>query len=147
MSSPTTGSSIRWPTGWAALDAGMLKLRRSYAAARDVQDCKSIGLQCASLLQQLGREVFDPARHLPTGEAEPGRDDAKRRIGLYVDAVTAGRGSAFSEIRKLGASCARLAEAVKHAGAPTRVEAGIAADATIQLVQLVRRLTALDLQA
>ena len=134
------------PTGWAAIDAAILKLRRSYAAARDAEDCKGVGLQCASLLQQLGRQVFDPALHLPAGEGEPGRDDAKRRIGLYVEAVTAGRGSAFSEIRKLATSCARLAEAVKHAPAPTRVEAGIAADATIQLAQMVRRLAALDPQ-
>jgi hypothetical protein len=116
-------------------------------AWRDLADWTLEGLQCASLLQRLGREVFDPARHLPAGEATPGRDYGKRRIGFYVDAVTAERGSAFSEIRKLAGSCARLAETVRHAPAPTRVEAGIAADATIQLVQLVRRLTPLDPQA
>lgn len=132
------------PTGWAAIDAAILKLRRSYAAARDASDCKSIGLQCGSILQQLGRHVFDPERHLPAGEAEPSCDDAKRRIGFYVDSVTAGRGSAFSEIRKLAISCARLAEVIKHAPAPTRVEAGTCADATIQLVQLVRRLMPLE---
>jgi hypothetical protein len=38
----------------------------------------------------------------------------------------------------------RLAEAVKYAPEPTRIEAGIAADAGIQLVNLVRRISELE---
>ena len=132
------------PTGWVPVDEHVAKLRARFRIARDAADYKAVGLLCATTLQILGRHVFQPTRHLPQGEPEPGADDAKRRIGFYVDAVTHGRGRTFAEIRKLVDPIARLAEAVKHAREPTRVEAGIAADATIQLVNLVRRLAELD---
>ena len=132
------------PTGWVPVDEHVAKLRSRFRTARDARDYNAVGLLCATTLQVLGRFIFDPGRHLPDGEAEPGPDDAKRRITFYVDALTRHEGAALAEVRKLVAPSARLAEAVKHARSPTRVEAGIAADAAIQLVQLVRRLSELE---
>jgi hypothetical protein len=131
-------------TGWVPVDEHVAKLRARFRIARDARDYNAVGLLCTTTLQVLGRLVFHAATHLPEGEREPGPDDAKRRIGFYVDAVTRGRGRAFAEIRKLVDPTARLAEAVKHAAEPTRVEAGIAADATIQLVNLLRRVSELE---
>lgn len=132
------------PTGWPGVDEGVRKLRERYRNARDAGDCRAVGLECTTTLHALGQTVFDPDRHLPKGQDMPSATDAKRRIGFFVDAVTSGRGSTFGEIRKLVAPTARLAEAVKHAQAPTRIEAGVAADATIQLVNLVRRVAQLQ---
>jgi hypothetical protein len=132
------------PTNWSEVDARIRELREAYSLARSANDCKAIGLRVGALLQALGRHVFDPARHLPAGESEPSPDDAKRRIGFYVDTVTRGRGDLYAEVRKLTNASMRLAEAVKHAPEPTRIEAGIAADAGIQLVNLVRRISELE---
>jgi len=132
------------PTGWVPVDETVAKLRARFRTSRDDADYKAVGLLCGSALQILGRLIFDPARHLPGGEVEPSPDDAKRRIGFYVHAVTAGQGGLYAEVRKIASATARLSEAVKHAQAPTRVEAGIAADATTQLVNLVRRLAELE---
>lgn len=131
-------------TGWPAVDEGVQKLRERYRNARDAGDYRAVGLECTTTLQALGRTVFDPKRHLPAGEAMPSVTDAKRRIGFFVDVLTSGHGNTFAEIRKLVPPTARLAEAVKHAQAPTRVEVGVAADATIQLVNLVRRVAQLE---
>lgn len=128
-------------TGWPSIDTHVRKLRARFRDARDAQDYKAVGLLCTTTLQLLGQTVFKEDCHLPVGEQEPGLDDAKRRIGFYVDAVAPGHGDACREIRKLSAAAARLAEVVKHAPVPSEIEAGIAADATIQVVYLVRRLS------
>jgi hypothetical protein len=133
-----------WPTSWAGIDSRIQELREAYSIARSPNDCKAIGLRVGALLQALGRHVFDPARHLPAGETEPSSDDAKRWIGLYVDTATRGRGDIYAEVRKLANATMRLAEAVKHAPEPSRIEAGIAADAGIQLANLVRRISELQ---
>jgi hypothetical protein len=122
----------------------VVRLRERYAIARDVDNCKAVGLQVLSLLQSLDRLVFVAERHLPEGESEPSKDDAKRRIGFWVSAVTRGRGDLYAEARKLASAAVRRAGAVKHSPAPTRIEAGIAADAGILVVNLLRRLSELD---
>ena len=132
------------PTGCIELDNRMAELREAYAAARSADEHKAIGLRSGAILQSLGLQMFDPERHLPPGATVPSRDDAKRRIGFYVTFVTRGRGARYAEIRKLAEAAVRLSEAVKHAPTPSRIDAGIAADATIQVVNLVRRLTHLD---
>ena len=129
------------PTSWTGIDARIRELREAYSLARSSNDCKAIGLRVGALLQALGRHVFDPARHLPGGESEPSPDDAKRRIGFYVETITRGRGDLYAEVRKLANATMRLSEAVKHAPEPTRIEAGIAADAGIQLANIVRRIS------
>lgn len=132
------------PTNWAGIDARIRELREAYSLARSANHCKAIGLQVGALLQALGRHVFDPERHLPEGESVPSRDDAKRRICFYVETVTRGKGDIYAEVRKLANATMRLSESVKHAPNPTRIEAGIAADAGSQLVNLVRRISELD---
>jgi hypothetical protein len=49
-------------------------------------------------------------------------------------------GSENATLRKLARSTIEYAQHVKHSGTPTRREAGIAADAVIQLANILRRL-------
>jgi hypothetical protein len=126
------------PTGWVQVDEQVRKLRERYALARDTADCQAVGLLCVELLQTLGRTVFDPDVHLPEGQDAPKRDDAKRRISLYVQAVA--KGEDHRDVRRVVDPAWALAQSVKHRQQPDRTDAGIAADAAILLVNLVRRL-------
>jgi hypothetical protein len=132
------------PTGWPEVDRMVSRLRSDYQAARDATAYKAIGLQIVTLLQGVGRLVFDPERHQPDREVKVSPDDAKRRIGLFVDSVTQGRGSTGAQIRKLSGAAVQLAESIKHSADPDRIETGIAADAAIAVANLVRRVSELD---
>lgn len=90
------------------------------------------------------RQLFDVTQHLPEGADEPGRDDAKARIGLFIDAAGFGRSGRYTELRQLLRASHRLAEAVKHDSRPSRHHAGMAADATVLLVSLLRRVDELQ---
>jgi hypothetical protein len=50
----------------------------------------ALGLQCVKALTTIGHVVFDAARDVPPGEEEPGRDDAKKRIGYFLRRVAPG---------------------------------------------------------
>ena len=62
----------------------------------------------------------------------------KQRLDRCVE--TALEGSTNKELRKLARAVIEVAQAVKHRGSPSRTEAGIAADAVIQLANMLRRL-------
>ncbi len=125
-------------TGWAAVDTEISELRRHFLSARTPQDYRAVGLGCVSVTEALSRQVYDPARHLREGEDEPPVPKTKQRIGRFID--DAARGPDNAALRKLAHSSIEFAQHVKHSGTPTRREAGIAADAVIQLANLLRRL-------
>lgn len=125
-------------TGWAAVDEEISELRRHFLAARTPQDYRAIGNDCVHVTEALSRQVYDPDRHLRVGEDPPAIDKTKQRIGRYVEDAAVGPDNA--SIRKLAAATIELAQHVKHSPTPTRREAGIAADAVIQLANILRRL-------
>jgi hypothetical protein len=126
------------PTGWADVDAKMGALRRRLREAEDADDFKAVGLQCVSVLEALGRAVFNPERHLPDGEEVPHPNDAQTRLGFFLKSVT--KGKRFEEVRPIIRSSWRQAQAVKHRNDPNRTDAGIAADAIALLTAITRRL-------
>jgi hypothetical protein len=125
-------------TGWASVDQDLRELRRHYLAARTPQDFRAIGNDCVHITEALSRVVYDPARHLRPGEEEPPVDKTKQRIGRFVEEAAPGPDNAA--IRKLAIASIELAQHVKHSATPTQREAGIAADAVIQLSHILRRL-------
>ncbi len=132
------------PTGWADVDAKLGTLRRRVRESDGTtDDAKAVGLQCVSVLEALGRAVFDPARHLPPGEAIPHANDAKARVGFFLtfvagDAVK--KGERFEHVRSLIRATWRQAQSVKHRDDPNMTDAGIGADAVALLVAMLRRL-------
>jgi hypothetical protein len=113
--------------------------------AEDSDDFKAVGLQCVEVLQALGQACFDPKRHLPEGEDEPHPNDAKSRIGYFVNAVASD--DRFEHVKTLGRAAWRQAQAVKHREDPNRTDAGVAADACALFVAIIRRLADEDEQA
>jgi hypothetical protein len=125
-------------TGWAGVDAEISELRRHFLSARTPQDYRNVGHDCVAVTEALSREVYDPGRHLREGETEPPVANTKQRLDRFVE--DAAPGSENAAIRKLARPVIELAQQVKHSTTPTRREAGIAADAVIQLANLLRRL-------
>jgi hypothetical protein len=125
-------------TGWSAVDTEISELRRHFLSARTPQDYRNVGQDCVALTEALSRHVYDPSRHLRQGEEEPPVANTKQRLDRFVEDAAPGPDNAA--IRKLARAVIELAQHVKHSTTPTRREAGIAADAVIQLANLLRRL-------
>lgn len=139
LADPITAHS---QTGWVRVDVEIKELRRHFQAARTEQDYRNIGNDCVAVLERLSAAAYDPAKHLHEGEEEPAVASTKQRLDRCIE--TALKGSANKELRKLARAVIEVAQAVKHRGSPSRTEAGIAADAAIQLANMLRRLE--DLQ-
>jgi hypothetical protein len=125
-------------TGWPGVDTEISELRRHFQSARTPQDYRSVGLDCVAVTESLSAHVYDPARHLREGEEEPPIANTKQRLERFVEDAVPGPENAT--LRKLARSAIEYAQHVKHSGTPSRREAGIAADAVIQLGNILRRL-------
>ncbi|EIV92132.1 hypothetical protein [Frankia sp. QA3] len=133
-----TPISPRSATGWPDVDREIQELRRHFHLASAPQDYRGIGTDCVDVLIALGRTVYDPQRHLRPGETVPPPDKTKQRLGRFIEGALPGTGNA--DLRGLATKTSELAHHVKHNTTPTRREAGIAADAVILLVNMLRRL-------
>ena len=125
-------------TGWPRVDTEVNELRRHFQAARTAQDYRNVGNDCVAVIERLSEQVYDPAVHLRDGEEEPPVAKTKQRLDRFVEDTAPGRANA--EVRKVVKAVIELAQAVKHQSAPTRRDAGIAADSVIQLANILRRL-------
>lgn len=133
-----TPVSRRGRTGWQSVDTEVAELRRHFHNAATPQDYRNIGNDLVAVLEALSAVAYDPARHLYSGEVEPPLDKTKNRLSRVMEHELAAVGS--DELTKLGRATIEAAQAVKHNLDGTRMRAGIAADAVIQLVNMVRRL-------
>ena len=76
--------------------------------------------------------------HTPEGEADPPVQKTKQRLERYITERLPGADNAA--LRRFARSTIEVAQQVKHSQAPTRTEAGIAADGLILLANMLRRL-------
>lgn len=125
-------------TGWARVDAEIAELRRHFQNAQTDQDYRNVGNDCVIIIEALSATVYDVTKHLSVGEEEPPVANTKQRLDRYVEVALTG--SENSALRKMAKASIELAQAVKHRSAPSRRDAGIAADAVIQLANLLQRI-------
>jgi hypothetical protein len=125
-------------TGWPAVDLEIAELRRHFHSARTPQDYRNIGNDVVAVLEALSAAAYDRSRHLFEGETEPPVAQTKNRLARIIDVDSEFEGS--DELVRLARSTADMAQAVKHNSAGSAVRAGIAADAVIQLANIIRRL-------
>lgn len=130
--------SPRKGTGWPAVDEEIAELRRHFHSAQTVQDYRNLGNDIVAVLEAISEVAYDPVRHLFVGETEPAVAQTKNRLARIIEVDGGASGSA--EIVKLAKATIELAQAVKHNPAGSRTRAGVAADAVIQLANIVRRL-------
>jgi hypothetical protein len=127
-------------TGWERVDVEIAELRRHFHVAQTPQDYRNIGNDLIALLEALSAVAYDPERHLFEGETEPPVEKTKNRLLRIVEVDCEEEGS--EELMKLARATIEFAQAVKHNPSGSRTRAGIAADAVIQFVNIVRRLQA-----
>ena len=135
-----TPISPRGRTGWERVDVEIAELRRHFHHAETPQDYRNIGNDLIAVLEALSAVAYNPERHLFEGETEPPVEKTKNRLMRIVEVDCEDEGS--DELVKLARANIELAQAVKHNPSGSRTRAGIAADAMIQLVNMVRRLQA-----
>ena len=124
-------------TGWPKVDEELTELRRRFRTATTTRDYRDVGNRSVAVLEALSRTLYDPVVHLRDGETEPPADKSKLRLGRYVEDSLAGKDN--EAIRGVANKVIELAHRVKHSTAPTRREAGIAADTAIMLANILRR--------
>lgn len=131
--------SPRGRTGWAKVDAEVAELRRHFQSATTPQDYRNVGNDCVILIEAVSAAAYDPGMHLRPDGSEPPVAKTKERLDRVVEVALPGPENA--ELRKVARATIEAAQAIKHRTTPSRRDAGIAADATIMLVNLLRRLT------
>jgi hypothetical protein len=131
------GVSPHGKTGWPAVDTELLAVKRRFQTATSAQDYRDVGNGCVAVLEALSRTVYDPSRHLRSGEEPPLPAKTKQRLERYVEDSLAGGDNVH--LRGLATKVIDVAQAVKHSTTPTRREAGIAADAVVLLANILRR--------
>jgi hypothetical protein len=132
-----TGVTPHSALGWATVDEEVRELRRRFQTASSAQDYRAVGGHCVGVLEALSSTVYDPAKHLDPGEIEPAVDKTKQRLERYLERSLGGKDN--EELRRLLRPTIEMAQAVKHRPIGTRRDAGIAADATILLANMLRR--------
>jgi hypothetical protein len=131
------GVSPHTKTGWPKVDEELAELRRRFRTATTTQDYRDVGNRSIAVLEALSRTVYDPRVHLREGETEPPAASTKQRLGRYVEDSLAGKDN--EAIRGVANKVIELAHSVKHSTAPSRREAGIAADSVVMLANILRR--------
>ena len=119
------------------MDEEIAELRRHFEIATSPQDYRNIGNDCVTVLEAISAVAYDHAIHKRGDEPEPPVASTKDRLDRYVEVSIPGAENA--PIRKVARAVIELAQAVKHRPAGNRRDAGIAADAVIQLANLLRR--------
>lgn len=125
-------------TGWPRVDEEIAELRRHFHAARTEQDYRNVGNDCVTILEALSAVAYHPSKHLQQGEQEPDVAKTKLRLDRVIEVGFPGPSNA--ELRAFARSTIVLAQAVKHNPTSSRLRAGIAADAVIQLANMLRRI-------
>ena len=143
--SVATGVTPAENLGWPAIDRLVNQVNQRFISARGPDDYKAVGLDCVSLLDALSRTLYDPIHHLRDGEEEPPVDQSKKRLERVVEIATPGNSN--EDLRKLIKAAIAYAHHVKHQTAPSRQGAGMAADATVLVAHLLRRLLGPDAAA
>ncbi|WP_146082443.1 MULTISPECIES: hypothetical protein [unclassified Rathayibacter] len=130
--------SPRKATGWQRVDEELNEMRRHFRAARTEQDYSNVGNDAVAALEALSAASYEHARHGEPGVDEPPIPSTKTRLGRVVEVELPG--SENAELRKVVRAAIELAQATKHRRNGDRRSAGMAADAVLLVVNLVRRL-------
>ncbi len=128
-------ANIRRHRNWAALDQELRELKRSFERARTIQDFRGVGTNCIGVLEQLGEMLYDP--ETMSDESPEPIDRFKARLEAFVNLKTPG--SENREIRAAIRATSNIVQKLKHEYT-NPVFMGIAAEATLSLVTMLRRI-------
>ena len=139
LTKPLTNPVDEPRVSWPEVDTEVRELRRKFEAAVTQQDFRALGTNCIGTLEAVGRVVHDPLRDLRNWETELPYDRIKERLDRYIERQLSG--SENEELRKAVKSVIALANRLKHRTAPSALMAGLAADSTILVTSMIRRIS------
>lgn len=139
LANPASQANILWPE----VDNELRELRRKYDSAVTPQDFRALGTNCIGVFEAIGRAVHDPSIDLRDDEAELPVDRIKERLDRYIERRLSGGEN--DELRGLVKASIRLVNKLKHQTNPTAIMAGIAADSTILIASIIKRLSISDI--
>jgi hypothetical protein len=120
---------------WASAEGRLTGMKRELASANSHDDFQDVGRRCREILIEIGMLLYDE-RMLPSGCEPPSRNDAKARIGYYLDAVIPGPSSA--NLRRVLRAAYDLMQTVTHGASVTFVDAFAAGQATVFLARTLQ---------
>lgn len=132
--------SPRGRTGWQQVDQEVRELRVKFSSARTEADYSDVGNRSVRVIELLSQVVYDSERHARLGDPESGLpvSSTKDRLERFVEFELPGSGNA--ELRSFVRKAVAVSHSVKHSPAPSRRNAGIVADTSIMLANLLRRI-------
>lgn len=125
----------REPTGWERVDRTVEKTANALLRARNEEDFQVVGHQCREVLISLAQAVYDPAAHETPDGVKPSATDAKRMFEAYINSVLPGESNEVA--RKYAKSGFDLANVLQHRRTATARDAGLCAEATFSVVNLI----------
>lgn len=126
---------------WPGLETRLEGVKAELAAARELDDFQDVGRRCREILIDAATLVFNED-FVPDGHAVPGANDAKARVGYFLQARFPG--SSNKELRKVVNGGFDLANKVTHSDSADRPSAFVVAQATIFLCRVLQALASGD---
>lgn len=123
------------PTGWQRVDRQLQEASLRFRTGVSVEHFQAVGLLCREILISVAQEVYDPERHLRTGEPSPSPTDAARMLEAFFS-VELSSGS-NEEARAHGKAALRFAVALQHQRSANFRTAALCLEATSSVVNLV----------
>jgi hypothetical protein len=124
---------------WMEINSEVAQLRSRFASAKTPQDYSAVGTACVRIIEALSRVAYQHLVHkIDDIEPEPPVDKTDIRISRVIEVGLGGRKN--EQLRSLAKASAAAAHRVKHGKTPTKLQAGIACDATILLASIVQRI-------
>jgi hypothetical protein len=122
---------------WERVSRGMREMEERQRSAQTEEQCQAVGGLGRDVAISLGQIVYDPETHGATDSqgTKIGRDDAKRMLDAYIDAMMPGAGNA--EFRSFAKSAVQQATALSHKRTATPQQAQLAVAAMDSLIRVV----------
>jgi|GEM_PF-677847 len=139
LTKPLTNPADQPNVDWPEVDNEIRELRRKYESAVTPQDFRALGTNCIGVLEAVGMMVYDPLLDLRGEEKSLAYDRIKDRLNRYIERRLPEDEN--EELRKVIKATIALANRLKHRTIPDALMAGIAADTTIYVTSMIRRLS------
>jgi hypothetical protein len=120
---------------WGHIERALEEIEADLGSSQTDNDVRAIGTKCRETIISLARLVFDPDRHSPGGEAQPGTSDGERMLELFFNSTL--DGSTSAEGRGFVRALLKLSHAVVHRRPAAKRDAQLAVLGLRSLCDLV----------
>lgn len=122
---------------WEEIERRMIKIKKAVAAASDIEDFQSIGLQCREVIISIAKTVFNPNIHGAYDDDGKtiGESDAVRQLANYIKHRLKGKEN--EELRSYAKVTNKMANLLTHGRTSTKIDMLLCVNATVALINFV----------